>query len=312
MAKWNKNDIPDLSSKTALVTGANSGLGFETSKELARKGCQVILASRNMKKATKALNQINKLIPKAKVQVMQLDLASLTSIKEFSAQFHLAFNRLDLLCNNAGVMALPYCKTEDDFEMQFGTNHLGHFALTGLLLDILLATENSRIVTTCSLIRTKIYFNDLNWEQSYSRWNAYGQSKLANLLFTYELQRRLTSIQSKTISVACHPGYTSTNLQFAGPKMSDSKLNQKFMSLANYLFAQKVEMGILPCLYALISSDVKGGNCIAPRGIFEWFGYPQKVNNRTKKDKVTAARLWAVSEELTGINYAFSDLNNQR
>ena len=207
-----------------VVTGGNSGSGFEAALALAGKNAQVILAVRSVEKGEAAAERIRQQYPRAQVIVMALDLSDLSSVRAFAQNFLKLYERLDVLINNAGVMALPQRKTADGFEMQFGTNHLGHFALTGLLISALKKTSNARVVTVSSGAHTfgDIHFDDLQWEKKYQAWGAYGQSKLANLLFAYELQRRLEAAGSKVLSVGCHPGYASTNLQAAGPQMEGS------------------------------------------------------------------------------------------
>src|ERR1700688_291287 len=219
---WTADDMPDLSGKTIVVTGGNSGIGYEAALAFARKRAEVILACRDLGKARTAAAQITSSATGAKVDVMELDLSNLASVRGFSDAYHLQHRALHVLCNNAGVMAIPYRQTTDGFEMQFGTNHLGHFALTGLLLDRLLAADGARVVTVSSGAHKmgQIHFDDLQLEHSYGKWRAYGQSKLANLLFAYELQRRIEAAGHKPISVACHPGYAATNLQAMGPRMS--------------------------------------------------------------------------------------------
>lgn len=295
--KWTDADIEDQSGKIAIVTGSNSGIGFEAARVLANKNASVIMACRSVDKAMEAKNKIIKQNPKANVEVMSLDLSSLKSINTFAGFFREKFSKIDLLINNAGVMVPPYTKTEDGFELQFGTNHLGHFALTGLLIDLILATKNSRIVNVSSGAHNmgKIDFNDLNWEKrSYKKWFAYGMSKIANLYFTYELQRKLERRNLKAISVASHPGWTSTNLQqYAG-----------FAGFFNQFFAQSVEIGTLPTLFAATAQDVKGGDYYGPDGFMEMRGYPKKVSsNKLSYDKEIAHELWKVSENLTGVKF---------
>jgi NAD(P)-dependent dehydrogenase (short-subunit alcohol dehydrogenase family) len=305
---WIEQNVPDLTGKVAIVTGATSGLGFETTKTLGRRGAYVMLAVRNVAKANQAAADIRTAMPKANLEVMDLDLASLASIRRFADAFMKAHDRLDILVNNAGVMAIPLRRTADGFEMQFGTNHLGHFALTGLLLPLILATPHTRVVTVSSSAHSfgNIAFDDLNSERSYGKWRAYGQSKLANLLFTYELQRRLEAIHSTAISVAAHPGYAATNLQFVGPQMEGSKLGSFVASSGYRLMAQSAAMGALPTIYAATSSDVRGGDFVGPGGFMEQRGFPRKVHsNRRSHDAAVAARLWAVSEQLTGVSYTF-------
>jgi NAD(P)-dependent dehydrogenase (short-subunit alcohol dehydrogenase family) len=306
MSGWTADDIPDLTGKTIIVTGGNSGIGYEAALQLARKGANVVLACRDPGRAGDAAERIRSGFSAASVGVMALDLASLASVRSFAEEFSHRHARLDVLCNNAGVMALPYRRTEDGFEMQLGTNHLGHFALTGLLLERLLSTEGARVVNVSSTAHRmgKMRFDDLQSERGYGKWRAYGQSKLANLLFTYELQRRLAAAGADAISVACHPGYAATNLQLAGPRMQGSSMLERMSSLANALFAQSAAMGALPTLYAATAPDVCGGDYIGPDGFGETWGHPKKVgSNARSRNGSDAARLWEISEELTGVHY---------
>ena len=303
---WTANDLPDLSGRTCLVTGANSGLGFQTSLELARKGARVVLACRDADKARSALESIRAAHAGAELETMALDLASLASVRDFAKAFCEGHGELHVLCNNAGVMALPYRKTADGFEMQFGTNHLGHFALTGLLLEPLLATDGARVVNVSSNAHWfgKIRFEDLQWERGYRKWRAYGQSKLANLLFTYELQRRIEAKGTGAIAVASHPGYAETNLQTAGPRMQGSSAMETMWNGVTRLFAQSAAMGALPSLYAAGSPAVKGGDYIGPDGLGGQKGHPKKVwSTARSRDLATATRLWDVSEALTGVHF---------
>ena len=303
---WTAENIPDLSGKTIVVTGGNSGIGYEAALEFARKRAQVVLACRDLGKARAAVDKIAAASPGANVQVMALDLASLASVRGFSDAFHVEHRALHVLCNNAGVMALPYRTTVDGFEMQFGTNHLGHFALTGLLLDLLLATDGARVVNVASGAHRigKIRFDDLQWKNGYSKWRAYGQSKLANLLFTLELQRKLDAAGKKLMCVACHPGYAATNLQAAGPRMSGSSTMEALTDLGNRLFSQSAAMGALPTEYAAVAPQVHGGDYIGPDGFVELWGHPKTVGtSAAAKDTGVAARLWEVSEQLTGVHY---------
>lgn len=296
MQKWTTTNIPDLSGKLALITGANSGLGYETSLALAAKNAEVIMACRNLEKGKTALEQIKTEAPNAKLVLMQLDLGSLAAVRRFAEEVHAKYDHLDLLINNAGIMAPPYSKTEDGFETQIGVNHLAHFALTALLLDLVLAAENSRVVNVSSQAHTmgKINFGDLNSEKSYNAWRAYGQSKIANLYFTYELQRKLEAADKAILSVAAHPGYAATNLQGTS----------SFFTWANNFFAQSAAMGALPTLYAALSPDVVGSDFIGPHALGGWRGYPIKTkSNQLSYDEAIAARLWQVSEELTGIKF---------
>lgn len=303
---WTVADIPELSGRTIVVTGGNSGIGFEAALQLAARGADTILACRDRRRAGAAAESIVARHPTAKVEAMELDLASLESVKKFAGELAGARSRLDVLCNNAGVMALPRCTTADGFEMQFGTNHLGHFALTGRLLPQLLATPQSRVVTVSSTFHKfgRMRFNDLHRERSYDKWQAYAQSKLANLLFTYELQRRLVAGDAATIAVGCHPGYASTNLQTAGPKMAGSSIGERIWEVINRVFAQSAAMGALPTLYAATAPAVAGGDYIGPNGLGEMRGYPVTVQSTARaRDAEAAKKLWAVSEDLTGVRY---------
>ena len=308
MAKWTPADMPDQAGKVAIVTGANIGLGYYTALELARKGATVVMACRNQAKAQAALADLQREVPGAKAEVMALDLADLGSVKAFVAAFKAKHAKLDLLINNAGVMALPLCRTAQGFEMQIGTNHFGHFALTGQLLDLLLATPGSRIVNTSSLAHTWTRAMDLtdpNFERKgYWKWDAYGKSKLANLLFTYELQRRLAKSGTKLITVAAHPGYAATNLQLAGPEMAKSAFNKVMMVAANKIFAQSAAQGAWPQLYAATSPDIRGGEFVGPDGLGKSRGYPEvQRSNRQSRDEAVAAKLWSLSEQLTGTRF---------
>jgi NAD(P)-dependent dehydrogenase (short-subunit alcohol dehydrogenase family) len=274
-----------------VVTGANSGNGLEAARELARAGARVVMAGRTPEKGHAAAAGLS-----GDVEVRELDLASLASVRSFAADLA---GPVDVLINNAGVMALPHRTTADGFEMQFGTNHLGHFALTGLLLGRL----RDRVVTLSSGAHRigRIDFDDLQHEKSYRRWEAYGQSKLANLLFTYELQRRLIAAGSPLRAVACHPGYAATNLQFHTESFQDAA-----MGLFNKVFAQSSAMGALPTLYAATVPDIPPAAFVGPDGLGEQRGHPKLVGSSGRsKDEVAAARLWTESERLTGVTYAF-------
>lgn len=296
---WTVSDIPDLKGKIAIITGANSGLGYETSLALAQKGAHVVMACRNPKKAEDAKADILKHAPGASVELAALDLGSLASIRAFSESFKAKNNKLDILINNAGLMAIPKSKTVDGFESQFGVNHLGHFALTGLLLSHLLAVPGSRVVNVSSQAHTagRINFDDLNGDKSYSRFGAYSQSKVANILFTRELNKRLDHAGAHVISVAAHPGMAATNLfSFGfGPLNSIAKFGVG-------LIGQSAAMGALPQLYAAVAPDVVGGEYIGPRGGMR--GYPARVTpTQYAQDDAVAARLWDVSEQLTSVRY---------
>jgi NAD(P)-dependent dehydrogenase (short-subunit alcohol dehydrogenase family) len=294
---WTANNIPDLTGKVAIVTGANSGIGYETALALAQKGASVVMACRSLPKAEAAADQVRLLNPSGVVEVMKLDLGDLDSVRQFAAAFQEQYDRLDMLINNAGIMVPPYGKTAQGFETQIGVNHLGHFALTGLLLELLLHTPQSRIVTVSSIAHQfgQIDFDDLHWERkAYQPNPAYGQSKLANLLFTYELQRRLTAAGKDTVAVAAHPGWTETNLQ----------QHSGLATFFNPFFAQPQPMGALPTLMAATDPDVRGGEYYGPGGFMKMRGYPTKVDsNDQSKDQAVAARLWQVSESAVGVTY---------
>jgi NAD(P)-dependent dehydrogenase (short-subunit alcohol dehydrogenase family) len=293
---WTVENIPDLTGKVAIVTGANSGIGYEMARALTYKQATVILACRNKDKGAAAVRQIDQEYPTAKAELMQLDLSDLAAIRRFADEFTRHYQRLDLLINNAGIMQVPFGKTADGFELQFGTNHLGHFALTGFLLDLGLHTPQARIVTVSSIMHRfgHIDFDNLNGEQRYSRSGSYAQSKLANLLFTYELQRRFEGAGVDTIAVAAHPGWTATNLQ------THSRMYQTL----NPFMGQEPKMGALPALYAATAPDVQGGDYYGPRGWLEVRGYPTRVSSSGRShDTAVAAKLWTVSETLTGVRY---------
>jgi NAD(P)-dependent dehydrogenase (short-subunit alcohol dehydrogenase family) len=293
---WTEQHIPDQHGRVAIVTGANTGLGFETARMLAARGAAVVLAVRDVEKGRRAAARIT-----GDVTVQALDLTSLDSIRSAAADLRAAHPRIDLLINNAGVMYTPKQTTADGFELQFGTNHLGHFALTGLLLDRLLSVPDSRVVTVSSTghrIRAAIHFDDPQWERSYSRAAAYGQSKLANLMFTYELQRRLAP-HGTTIAVAAHPGVSNTELTRNTP----AAIRLPVTWLAP-LLTQKPEMGALPTLRAATDPTVVGGQYYGPGGLGEIRGYPKPVTSSPDShDQAVQQRLWTVSEELTGVTF---------
>jgi NAD(P)-dependent dehydrogenase (short-subunit alcohol dehydrogenase family) len=302
--------MPDCTGRTVLVTGANSGLGFEATKAFAARGATVIMACRSTDRGQQAAAEIRNTVPDtgATLNVRQCDLASLDSVESFATGVTQEYDAIDVLCNNAGVMAIPRQETEDGFEKQLGVNHLGHFALTGHLLDLLVESDaDARIVTHSSAAHEsgEIDFDDLHREQSYGRWEAYGQSKLANLLFAYELQRRLEAADvTETISVACHPGYAATNLQYRGPKQDGSALRMGVMKLANALVGQSAQQGALPLLYASVAPDVAGGDYYGPDGVMSMRGAPEKQSsNEASYDESVAKRLWETSEALTGVAY---------
>jgi NAD(P)-dependent dehydrogenase (short-subunit alcohol dehydrogenase family) len=295
---WTAEQIPDQQGRTAIVTGANSGLGLVVARELARAGAHVIMASRNAEKNATAMGAIKRAHPSANIEVAQLDLASLASVRSFVDRILARRQQVDVLVNNAGIMAVPRQRTAEGFELQFGTNHLGHFALTGLLMPAI----KDRIVTVSSNNhkRGEIHFDDLQGQRNYSRWGAYAQSKLANLLFELELDRRLKAAKLPMISVAAHPGYSATNLQL-GAVPSPLRFTAR---IANALFAQSAEMGALPLLYAATYPGLPGGSYVGPDGPGEMRGYPRLVQPSDRAMDATAAkRLWEVSEKLTGVKY---------
>jgi NAD(P)-dependent dehydrogenase (short-subunit alcohol dehydrogenase family) len=300
VTNWTTNDIPDQTGRTAVITGANTGLGYETAAALAAKGAHVVLAVRNTDKGQAAADLISRRSPGASVAVEELDLTSLESIRAAAEQLRAAHDSIDLLINNAGVMFTPRSTTKDGFELQFGTNHLGHFAFTGLLLDHIVAAPGSRVVTVSSVghrfARNGIRFDDLQWEKDYSRVGAYGQAKLANLMFTYELQRRLRG--TGTIAAAAHPGGSRTELTRNLPPLLGA-----VTKLAEPLF-QPAEMGALPQLRAATDPGVIGGQYFGPDGFGEQRGYPVVVaSTRVSHDIAAQKRLWTVSEQLTGVTF---------
>jgi NAD(P)-dependent dehydrogenase (short-subunit alcohol dehydrogenase family) len=300
--KWTTADVPDQSGRVAVVTGANTGLGYHTAAALVETGAHVVLAVRNTEKGNHALARIAAAYPNADVTLQELDLGSLDSVRNAAAALREAYPRIDLLINNAGVMWTPRQLTADGFEMQFGTNHLGHFALTGLLLENLLPVRGSRVVTVSSSghrFRAAINFDDLQSEQHYDRFAAYGQSKLANLLFTYELQRRLATAQKNTIAVAAHPGAASTELARNAPTL----VKPVFALVSPFLF-QNAAMGALPTLRAATDPGVEGGQYYGPDGLGEQRGHPKLVSSSGQShDEDVQRRLWAISEELTRVTY---------
>jgi len=298
--KWTAGDISDQAGKLAVVTGANSGLGRVTALELARHGAEVVIASRSVDKGQAAANEIEAETGGPKARVLALDLGSLDSVREFAGR--LQGERIDLLINNAGVMMTPRQATSDGFELQFGTNHLGHFALTGLLLEAMQRSDSGRIVTLSSNEHKsgKLDFDDLQKERSYSPRDAYQASKLANAVFAVELDRRLRAAGSPTISVFAHPGYSATNLQSTGP----TGIAKAAMAISNRLLAQSAERGALPTLYAATAPGVQGGEYYGPDGPGEFRGLPRKVEAIPPAyDEENGRRLWEASEELTGVRF---------
>ena len=305
---WTIEDMPDLTGRTALVTGANSGIGKQAALALAGAGATVLLGCRDPRRAAVAMSDILDEHPDAEIEPLPLDLGDLEIVAEAADHVLGRVRPLDLLVNNAGVMAPPHMKTEQGFELQLGTNHLGHFALTGRLMPKLLESDSARVVNVSSMAHRqgKMDFDDLNWERSYSRWPAYGRSKLANLLFTFELDRRLRARGANALSVACHPGYAATNLQTSGPGEGIFGIVLKPLGMiGNLLLAQSDEMGALPTLYAATAADVEGGDFIGPDGIGGARGHPAKVGcSAEARNAEDARRLWEASVEMTGVDFA--------
>ena len=299
--RWTADDISDQTGRVAIVTGANSGLGYFTALELARHGAEVVVASRSVENGEAAAKEMAAAIGGPKPRVLPLDLASLASVRSFAQEFE--GKRVDLLVNNAGVMMTPRRTTSDGFELQLGTNHLGHFALTGLLLDALGRSDAARIVTLSSNEHRggRIDFDDLQQERDYSARGSYQRSKLANAVFAVELDRRLRAAGSSVISVFAHPGYSATNLQSSGP----TGVAKALMAISNRLVAQSAERGALPTLYAATAPGIEGGDYYGPDGRGEMRGFPKKVEAiPAAYDPDIGGRLWQVSEELTGVSYA--------
>ena len=298
--KWDSDDIEDQNGRVTIVTGSSSGIGYETARVLANKNATIIIAVRNLKKGNTAAEKIKAQNAQADVRVMELDLADLKSIRSFSDTFKKQYTRLDLLINNAGVMIPPYSTTSDGFELQLGTNHLGHFALTGQLIDLIRKTPKSRIVNVSSNAHKigNINFEDLNWKKrKYNRMKSYGDSKIANIYFTYELTNRIDKVGKEPVVVVSHPGWTATELQ----------RHTGFFNFLNNFFAQDITMGALPTLYAAVGPDVKSGNYFGPSGFMEMKGYPKRVEtNSLSKDKNIVKKLWDVSEELTGVKFSLN------
>lgn len=306
---WTQDNIPNLTGKVIVVTGANSGLGFECSRTFAEKGATVVMAVRNMAKGEKAEADILQAHPNASLDVMKLDVGDLSSVRAFAEAFKAKYDRLDILLNNAGVMAIPRQETVDGFEMQLGVNHLGHFALTGLLLDVIVNTPKARIhnVTSGANFNGSINFDDLMGETEYGRWAAYGQSKLANVFFTFELQKRLTAAGFDTITNTAHPGLVIGNLQANSVAQSDTKIEGMLYRIVQPIMAQDIKMGVLPMLYAMTAEDAKGGAFYGPRR-FNLRGYAaEKTANKDAYDAAALKRFWEMSKELTGVTYPILD-----
>jgi NAD(P)-dependent dehydrogenase (short-subunit alcohol dehydrogenase family) len=298
MPKWNTGDIPDQHGRTAIVTGANTGLGFETAAALAAHGARVVMAVRDLDKGRRARARIMDATAGAQVELQQLDLSSQTSVRSAARELNATYERIDLLVNNAGVMFPPKEVTEDGFELQFATNHLGPFALTGLLLERLLPVAGARVVTVSSFghrLRAAIHFDDPQWERRYSAVGAYGQSKLANLLFTYELQRRLEAARQNTVATAAHPGGSDTDLQRHLPRAVAPVISK---------ISQPAAMGALPTLRAATGPQAVGGQFYGPAGFGGFSGHPEVArSSKQSHDAELQARLWSLSQQLTGVDY---------
>lgn len=302
MGYWNADKIGDLSGKKVIVTGGSSGIGFETASHLAFHGADVTLAVRNLEKGREAASRIGSVKDAGRVTAMELDLADLSSVKGFTDQVMNDFERLDILVNNAGVMMPPFKKTADGFELQMGTNHFGHFALTAQLMPLLLGTPLSRVVTVSSIAsrKAKIDFGNLDGLKGYNAFRFYRQSKLSNLLFALELQNRLDHNGHSTISLACHPGIAATNVISRGSGKEAPLLIRRLMRIV----AQTSYRGALPLLFAAIAPDLRGGEYIAPDGYRNHKGYPVLSDEGARLfDKQAAIKLWEISEKLTGVRY---------
>jgi NAD(P)-dependent dehydrogenase (short-subunit alcohol dehydrogenase family) len=309
MSRWSVADIPDQSGRTVLVTGANSGLGLRTAEALAAKGANVLLGCRDPGRGEAARSAVAALATGPAPELVPLDLADLASVRDAAATVAGAVDRLDVLVNNAGVMAVPLRRTVDGFELQFATNHLGHFALTGLLLPVLLRPAAPRVVTVSSNGHRmgRNDWSDPNWERRrYLKWLAYGQSKLANLLFTRELARQAHKAGSSLVAVAAHPGNSATNLLPASTDASGRRLVGQMMNWSNRLIAQSDAAGALPQLYAATMPDVIPGEYFGPDRFFQLRGHPTRVGSSTAaRDDQAALRLWELSEDLSGVTYAW-------
>lgn len=306
---WSVEDIGEYEDEIAVITGANSGLGFSATKILAENGAKVIMACRILDKAKEAKQEIIEELDDPDLEVMELDLSSLKSVESFAGKFREEYDSLDILCNNAGLMALPRRETEEGFEMQLGVNHLGHFALTSHLIDMII-DSNGRVVNQSSMAHedAEIDFDDLMGEENYSKWGAYGQSKLANLLFTYELDRRLKEKDIEVESVGCHPGVSDTNLFKIGPKMEHSKLKLYLGKIFSKVLGQSPDKGCLPMVYAATSEEIEGGEYIGPDGFKQMRGYPEKQeSSEASHNEEDAKKLWERSEELTNVKFEISE-----
>lgn len=310
--EWTQADIPDLTGKIVVVTGANSGLGFESTKELAKHGATVVMAVRNMTKGEKARADILKEAPGARLDLMKLDNADLSSVHDFAEAFKDKYDRLDILLNNAGLMAIPRQETADGFEMQLGVNHLAHFALTGLLLDLIMRTPGARIhnVTSTANFMGSINFDDLMGEEEYSRWGAYGQSKLANVFFTFELDKRLKAAGLDTMANVSHPGLVIGNLQANSVEQSGTRIEAVLYQLSKLFLARDVSKGVQPMLYGMTAEEAKGGVLYGPKYIHHLGPVAETRANEAAYDEEALRRFWEVSAELTGVTFEFEQLES--
>jgi len=304
---WSPAEIPDLTGKIIVVTGANSGLGFECSKLFAGKGATVVMAVRNLDKGEQARSDILDLHPGASLELMELDLSSLDSVEAFAADFKARYERLDILLNNAGLMAVPRQETADGFEMQLGVNHLGHFALTGLLLEVIVKTPEARIhnVTSTANFMGTINFDDLMGEEEYSRWAAYGQSKLANVFFTFELDKRLQAAGHDTMVNVSHPGLVIGNLQANSVEQSGTRIEAVLYQLSKLFLARDISKGIEPMLYAMTAEEAQSGVLYGPKYIHHLGPVAETKANEAAYDAEARQRFWEISEALTGVTYEF-------
>ncbi|GAA2258179.1 oxidoreductase [Streptomyces ruber] len=304
-AGWSTGDIPDQTGRTAVVTGANSGIGYVTARELARRGARVVLACRSEVRGTEAGDRLAREVPGARAEFVRLDLGDLDSVREFAAACRKRYEGIGLLVNNAGVMALPRGRTADGHETHFAVNHLGHFALTGLLLPALLDKPGARVVTLSSFMHAlaNIDITDLDSRRSYGRWTAYARSKTANLLFTHELARRLAATGSGVVAAAAHPGYARTNLQTAAPRLRGRRMSERVWQFGNRVVAQPAEAGALPALYAATAPDVRPDDFVGP-SFLGWRGAPARSRRAPwTLDDRAGELLWEASERLTGVTY---------
>jgi len=302
MPTWTADDIPDQTGRTVLVTGANSGLGLRSAEALAKKGARVLLACRSAERGTAALDAVSKVATGPNPELVSLDLSDLDSVRAAADDVRSRVESLDVLMNNAGVMAVPLQRTKQGFELQLATNHLGHFALTGLLLPLLHRSAAPRVVTTSSQAHRmgSMRWDDLQWEKGYERWRAYGQSKLANLLFSTKLASKASAARSPLLAAAAHPGWASTHLQ------SGAGITKRLSAIGNRFFAQSDAMGALPQLYAATMDDVLPDDYLGPDGAFERAGYPTRVGRTSAAcDREAASKLWSLSEKLTDVQYVW-------